>query len=106
MACSRCGFDTQGAKFCPAPSCGQLQPQAEREKVSKPSFAQKEEKKTKAAYFEEQIKAAAPKDAMTKKKTWATTSTGGDMYGTGKYKGKTTLSGPPPPAPKKLSDLP
>lgn len=60
----------------------------------------------KKSFFEDQIKAAAPKK-VEKKKTWQGTGTGGDQYGTGKFKGKTTIKfDGPPPKQKSISDLP
>jgi uncharacterized Zn finger protein (UPF0148 family) len=103
MACVKCEADLGGAKFCPA--CGQLNGGPSSTKVAKPATVQKEEKKLKKDYFEQKIKEAAPKE-VSKKKTWAQTNTGGDMYGAGKFKGKSVLNGGPPPEKKSLSDLP
>lgn len=103
-SCVKCQKDTGGAKFCPV--CGQLQPGEPTRKVASPSPFQKEKQTGKKDFFEQKIAEAAPKQ-VTKKKTWSQTNSGGDMYGTGKFKGKTVIEfdGPPPPA-KSLSDLP
>ena len=102
MSCVKCEADLGGAKFCPV--CGQLNG-GPSGKVAKPHAVTKEDKKKKSEFFEQKIKEAAPKE-VAKKKTWAQTESGGDMYGQGKFKGKTVLNVGPPPEKKSLSDLP
>lgn len=103
MSCVKCSKDTGGSKFCP--SCGQLQP-GEPMRSHAPATFQKEKQGQKKDFFEQKIKDAAPKD-VKKKKTWSQTNSGGDMYGGGKFKGKTVIEfGGPPPEKKSLSDLP
>lgn len=102
--CHKCGKETGGAKFCPHAACGELQQNIQIErKQAAPSF-NKEKQNSKKELFEQKIKEAAPKEVFSlfsfrfslfclkcfylqkvkKKKTWAQTNTGGDMYGQGK----------------------
>ena len=108
--CPSCGFaNPTGTKFCENnnPPCGQLLASSARGKVAPSSKFQKEKAAGgKKDFFEQQIKAAAPKEVKVKK-TWAASGTGGDMYGTGKYKGKKQVDfGAPPPPQKSIKDLP
>ena len=104
--CHKCEKPTGGAKFCPNPACGELQQNIQIERKAPASSFQKEQGKKKKDFFEQEIKKAAP-TKVEKKKTWAQTNTGGDHYGQGKYKGKTTINfKEPPPQKKSINDLP
>jgi len=105
MLCVKCGGETGGAKFCPIPTCGELQPGGPT-KSPRTAATFNAKSPRKAEFFEQKIKDAAPKEAKVKK-TWKQGATGGDMYGTGKYKQKTQIEfAGPPPEKKTLSDLP